>query len=492
MKSGRQFSLRGRYALLGAGAIAVCFLLQLAANSILLRPYYMHQMQRLLEDSFETICADTGGGAAAFSDIERQNISVTLFDAAGGVLYSSRSDHRDSARIVRQIYAEVTEELAQTDEDYFIALRAPETTTASGVLFSPGPTMQLGGRVDEQFVELSIKLEPIEMSTAITLRFTAAVGLCAMLLIILVFYCVTGTVTRPIEQMTQTAQRLARRDFSQRCDDRCRNEIGTLARSINSMSDQLRQYTEELQSANEQLKEDIAAIERANQARKDLVANLSHDLKTPVALISGYADGLASGVARTPEQMREYCDVIIDETARMQQMIQRMLELSRIESGSVTLNCEVFCLSELLDDLLALFREQIDHAGVTLERDYPAGLHVRSDYLCVEQVLTNYIQNAAQHADGEKMMSVSVERREQTGRLRVRIFNSCPPISPEEQGRLWDSFYRGERSRRRTGDQSGLGLAIVKGNMELLGEGYGFENVPGGVVFWMELPEGKS
>jgi signal transduction histidine kinase len=226
-------------------------------------------------------------------------------------------------------------------------------------------------------------------------------------------------------------------------------------------------------------------MEKSEQARKSLVSNISHDLKTPIALISGYADGLRVGMAKTEDQMREYCDVISDETDRMMEMICQMLEVSRLESGTVQLTVDDFDLSEELDGILTSFRVEIERRGIQLTRDYPESVYIRSDALSVEQVLINYIQNAVSHMGEGNRMAVTVTGSEV---LRVTVFNSADPIPEEDLERIWDTFYRGEKSRTRASRQSGLGLAIVRGNMELLGLSYGVDNVEGGVEFWAEFP----
>ncbi len=487
----RQYHLRGLFVCLGAAVIGLYFLLQLLGSGTLLDRYYMIRTHQQLENAYDILIASEPGDRSVIAEIEQRNISIALFDEeTGQTVYSSRSQDWMRDPMLQLILTEIRDGLAETGKNPFFTTREPENITASGTEISMGSAVALCGSIGGELVELSVQLEPIQESSQIALHFTLIIGLLTMLATIVIFLCAARMVTRPIEQMTTAAKRIAARDFSQRCDDSDCIEISTLAQSVNTMSDQLQLYTGELQAANERLKADIAAIERGQRARKDLVANISHDLKTPIALISGYADGLASGMAKTPAQVREYCDVIIDETERMQSMLQRMLQLSRIESGGVVLTMEEFCLSDLLDDLLGLFRVEIERAGIKVERDYAPGLYVVSDYISAEQALTNYLQNAVQHIGTERQLRISVHSKPD-GRLRVTVFNSAEPFSEEERAELWDSFYRGEKSRKRAGNRSGLGLAIVKGNMELLGEPFGVDNAPGGVAFWLELPEQK-
>lgn len=483
---GRQFAFAA------AAIIGAYLLLQLLASGLLLEPFYNYRIERKLIETYDLVRQMEGVDLAVMATVEQQDVTVSLFEGeTGAVLYSSRSEDAVRAQLLENSLGEVRAALSGTQADYFITNRASKTVTASGTELTIEPRMTLGGRVGDDLVQLSIQLEPIRETLSIARQFTALVGLLLIAVAVAVLPRAVRPVTRPIEQMTEAAQRMARRDFSLRCDDGFANEIGSLARSINSMSDQLQRYTGELQAANEKLKEDIDVVRRTQISRRNLISNISHDVKTPLALISGYAAGLASGMADTPEKMREYCEVIIDESDRMLVMLDRMLQLSRVESGGVELNIESFCLTDLIDDLLEENRAEIERVGIHLTREYAPDICVRSDYVCSEQVLRNYIQNAVQHMGAGLAMRVRVTPSA-SGRVRVAVFNSARPFDGEDLAELWDSFYRGEKSRKRAGCQSGLGLAIVRGNMELLGEQYGVENVPGGVEFFMELPSDEN
>lgn len=293
-------------------------------------------------------------------------------------------------------------------------------------------------------------------------------------------------VTEPMTQITSIANQIAHLDFSQKCQSDLGGEIGVMANSVNTMSDFMQDYIGRLQAANDQLKKDIQLQQEQVEARKNLVANLSHDLKTPIGLISGYADGLRSGMAKTPEEIKEYCDVICDESDRMMSMILRMMELFRLESGTVKMVAEEFDLSDLLDYVTEIFTIEIEKEQIDFQKDYPDGLYILADYFSVEQVITNYMQNAVSHMGAKKQLRVSVEQRPEC--YRVNVFNSAQPIPTEEQSRIWDSFYRLDKSRTRSRRESGLGLSIVRSNMELLGGDYGTENIEGGVIFWAEFP----
>jgi len=191
-------------------------------------------------------------------------------------------------------------------------------------------------------------------------------------------------------------------------------------------------------------------------------------------------------MAQTPEAITEYCDIISDEADRMQNIIVRMLELNRLQSGSIPLEYEDFDICETMDYLISTFALYAEGQNVTVEKNYPESIYVNSDYTSVEQTLTNLLQNAISHnIDGGR---IKVTISSVGHQMLLSIFNTCEPISKDELPKLWDSFYRTDKSRTRSGGESGLGLAIVKGNMELLQMPYGVRLEPGGIVFWLQLP----
>ena len=149
--------------------------------------------------------------------------------------------------------------------------------------------------------------------------------------------------------------------------------------------------------------------------------------------------------------------------------------------------CEEFDLADLLDYVTEIFTIEIEREKIDFQKDYSCGLYIIADYFCVEQVVNNYVQNAVSHMGQGKKLWLKVQ--EQPEHYRVMVFNSAEPIPQEEQGRIWDSFYRLDKSRTRSRRESGLGLSIVRSNMELMGGGYGVENTEGGVIFWAEFPK---
>lgn len=296
--------------------------------------------------------------------------------------------------------------------------------------------------------------------------------------------------TRPIREMNSIAQRMANLDFSRRCDIKNRDELGELAESLNSLSYQLNKAIVELRETNLKLEEDIEKERKIDQMRKEFVYNVSHELKTPLALIRGYAEGLKLNVAESKEDKDFYCDVIIDETEKMNKLVRELLDLAQMESGYMKLEKENFDLSLFIDQVMQKYEPLWAEKGITLKLEKPESIWVCADYLRTEQVLTNYINNAFNHIGGERLISIKAEANDK--KVRVKVYNTGEHIPPEALDKVFISFYKVDKARTRSYGGTGLGLAIVKAIQELDGNAYGVRNVEGGVEFYFELDRGVN
>ena len=345
------------------------------------------------------------------------------------------------------------------------------------------------GRSGDLLFCLNLPLESTGAMVDLAIRYVAIICGVGLMVCVLVFYLVSHAIGWPHKQMAETSARIAEMDFSRRCSPSPVRELDELASSINTMSDRLQKTIGELQTANEQLREELTERQRQQKLTTDLIANISHDLKTPIAVISGYAEGLQEGVARSPEQREKYYEMILRESEHMHGIVSEMLAMSRLESGEVPVRPEEFDLSELLGEVLEIFGREIERRDLRLERSFPDALPVCTDYDAIRQCVVNYVQNAVYHINGGNLVRVRTEERK--GMIRLCVENSSVPIPAEEIPLLWEKLYRGDLSRQRGHGEAGLGLSIVRGNMERLGLPCGFENLPeqNMVRFWLCVPK---
>lgn len=467
------------------------FLITLILGQLFMERIYVMQKESELISIYHSISGmdfrQEDSNLKRMAEIEYKNISVVIVDPdTKEILYNTRAnDILPEAAVYDLILETRTGLYNASDEPYYIDYQEDETTTTSGASIVMGKMIVLGAKMENGgMLRLSTPYEPIAAAASVAIRFYSFAGVIALLILLIFVSRTTDSIIRPVQEMMEVSRRISRLDFSQKCKIEMNNEIGDLAAGINEMSDILQDRTHALVEANEKLRQDIEEREKIEQARKNLISNISHDLKTPIALISGYAQGLKSGMAKSPEQVQEYYDIISDEADKMEDLILRLLELSRLESGTAQVIMEEFDVSETIDNVVNMFKLTAEQGGITIKTCYEKEIYVSSDYQSVNQTLLNYVQNAISHTTGDKRVEISIEKGE---RVRISVFNTCDPIPVEELERIWDSFYKLDKSRVRSKGGSGLGLAIVRENMRLLSMPYGANQTENGIIFWIEL-----
>lgn len=219
--------------------------------------------------------------------------------------------------------------------------------------------------------------------------------------------------------------------------------------------------------------------------RKEFLANVSHELKTPIALIQGYAEGLQEDVNDDPESRQFYCDVIVDEAAKMNNMVKKLLTLNQLEFGNDVVTMERFDITALVKNYIQSAAILTKQNGITVRmEDYPP-IYAWADEFKIEEVFMNFFSNAVNHCEGEKIIDVKMEQKD--GRVRVSVFNTGKPIPEDSIGHIWEKFYKVDKARTRKYGGSGVGLSIVKAIMDSMNQPYGVINYTNGVEFWFEL-----
>jgi len=278
---------------------------------------------------------------------------------------------------------------------------------------------------------------------------------------------------------------MTRLDFEAKYSGKDQTEISLLGANINRLSATLEKTISELKTANNELQKDIEKKNQVDEMRKEFLSNVSHELKTPLALIQGYAEGLLEGVGEDPESMKFYCDVIIDEAAKMNTMVKKLTTLNQLEFGNDVAALERFDVVELICNYIqsALILTQQNQIQVRMEHYDP--IYVWADEFKTEEVFMNYFSNAVHHAAGEKIIDVKLQRKGQ--KVRVSVFNTGEAIPRESLEHIWEKFYKVDKARTREYGGSGVGLSIVKAIMESMNQDYGVINYDNGVEFWFEL-----
>ena len=241
----------------------------------------------------------------------------------------------------------------------------------------------------------------------------------------------------------------------------------------------------ELKSANIALQRDIEEKIQIDEMRKEFLSNVSHELKTPLAVIAGYAEGLKECVNDDPESRDYYCEVILDETEKMNQMVKQLLSLNQLEFGQEVLQIQKFDLTELVQGVLQKTAILVENNGITVDFLEQSPIYVWGDEFKIEEVLTNYVSNAIHHAKREKQIRIFYTKKEHC--IRVHVFNTGDKIPEEALSQIWSKFYKVDKARTREYGGTGIGLSIVKAIMDSHKQGYGVQNHENGVEFWFEL-----
>jgi signal transduction histidine kinase len=471
--------------LLVAGAILLCWVL----NTTLLPRYYMHNKKEVLIENYQTI-----SNASAQNELESDEFAVTFDNLCSNgnimalILQQDGKVLRSSVNDLDALRTEFWDVLLHGDKmevlysnKQYQLLKKTDTRLDSEYL------VLVGVLENGDMVLMRTAVESIRESAAISNRFLLFAGAAAIVASILVAFFTTRHITKPLQQLTDISKRMVDLDFNAKYESDQSNsyEVEELGNHINRLSENLERTISELKTANVELQDDIEKKIQIDEMRKEFLSNVSHELKTPLALIQGYAEGLQECINDDAESREFYCEVIIDEADKMNRMVKKLLTLNQLEFGNDQVIMERFDMTELIRGVANSTKILMEQKGIRLELENSEEAWVWGDEFKVEEVITNYMSNAINHADGEKLIRVFYTRSED--KLRVSVFNTGQPIPEEDIEKIWVKFYKVDKARTREYGGSGIGLSIVKAIMDSFHQRCGVINHEDGVEFWMEL-----
>ncbi len=330
-------------------------------------------------------------------------------------------------------------------------------------------------------------LDSIRENAKLSNRFFFESALILMPLGSIFIWIFAKRIANPILELAELSQRMADLDFEAKYTSGGQNEIGILGENFNIMSDKLKQAVSELKRANYELQKDIEKKDKIESMRTEFIGNVSHELKTPIALIQGYAEGLREDILNSPEDRVFYCDVIVDEAKKMNRMVQNLLTLNQLEFGEEEVTFERFDVIELICGVVQSCEILIQQKGAELRLNSKGPVFVWADEWKVEQVIRNYLSNALNHLENENIIDIRVVTDLEKGTARISVFNTGRKIPEEDIAEIWTKFYKVDKARTREYGGNGIGLSIVKAIMESFQKDYGVKNYNNGVMFWFEL-----
>lgn len=314
--------------------------------------------------------------------------------------------------------------------------------------------------------------------------FTVVIGLFFMVISAVVMYSISYKLTAPVIEINRVANDIANLDFSHQIENIPDDEIGDLALSVNKMSNELRTNIEALKVSNQRLGEEILYKNKLEKIRKEFIGSASHELKTPLSLIMGYAEALRLKDISINDK-EEYLDIIIDETEKMNKLVREMLNMNQIENGIISINRTSFSLKDLIDSTIKLLSIKLNEKEIDVLLDID-DLEVSSDYEQLQTVLINFVNNALNHMTEPNHLKIYTKQIDQS-HVRVSVFNTGEAIPKEDLDYLWNSFYKVDKARTRAYGGHGLGLTICRSIFEALDYNYGVENEKDGVSFYFDI-----
>lgn len=491
----RQFALI--FGLLMAGTILLCWFI----NNTFLEKYYLNNKQKVMLSAYQLINRVSNEGTIGSEDFDiefqkicgKNNINIILLDAATRTIKTSMNEYEILSRqLLDYLFSKdgntadqrlTADRVLSNEENYEMWIHTDERTQLEYV--------DMWGVLDNGNLFLfRSPLEGIRESVDLANRFLAYVGTGAAIFSALIILLVSRKVTEPIMELTAISERMKHLDFDAKYTKSSKTEIALLGQNINELSETLEATISELKNANNELMRDIEKKNKTDEMRKEFLSNVSHELKTPIALIQGYAEGLKEDINDDAESRDFYCEVIMDEAAKMNQMVKKLLTLNQLEFGNNTVTMERFDVTALIRNYLQSAEILCTQKQIRLQMEEYPPINVWADEFMVEEAFGNYFSNAINHVAGNRVIDVKLTPGDDN--VRVSVFNTGNPIPDESIPHIWEKFYKVDKARTRQYGGSGVGLSIVKATMEAMNQAYGVINYDNGVEFWFELENVKN
>lgn len=310
-------------------------------------------------------------------------------------------------------------------------------------------------------------------------------------LIGLLIFLIRKYFTKPIEELNEITKNISMLKFTKKYEIRGNgSKIDDLGININRLSHEFEKNIKKLRKVNVDLERDIEQKSKIDEMRKQFISDVSHELKTPISLIQGYAEGLVENVNTDEESRNFYAEVILDEANKMDKLVKRLLELMKLEYEENSFNDQNFDIVELIQDVIRNSKVRLEDEKIDVVFDEIGPVYVFADDFYIEQVVTNYFTNALKNIEevnGKKQIKININKSEEQGKVRISIFNTGNHIGEEYLERIWSRFYKVDESRDRSKGGTGIGLSLVKAIMSRYDNKYGVYNVENGVEFYFEL-----
>ena len=484
-------SVRVKLFFIMTSTIMAIILMLIFVNSFIIESYYLNYKKDTLLSTYEKInkyLSSSMTSSAIELELEKisinNNFNILITNSKNVNIYSSNKDFKQYMLNLDK----VNKNDVLYNEDNVVIIESKDLS--SGINF-----LMLIGNLDNGYTTyIRMPLSSIKDSVKISNNFLYAIGLITVIISGIAILIISKKFTKPISELSGIANKMSNLDFSQkyRIKD-SGDEIDELGKSINKMSDKLEDTITKLQKNNIELEKDIEEKSKLDDMRKQFISDVSHELKTPIALIQGYSEGLIENVNTDDENRKFYAEVILDEANKMDKMVKELLELMKLEYGAKKLNNSLFNITELINEEIRKYTVLLNENKIEVKFDLKQPVYVYADSNLVEQILNNYISNAIKNIEQikkEKFIKVSVNLL--NDKVRISVFNTGKNISEENMQKIWTRFYKEDTSRNREMGGTGIGLSLVKAIMNNYNNEYGVINKENGVEFYFDLDTNKK
>ena len=479
--------------------IALIVFILVVINNVVLEKYYLYNKTRVMKHIYQEINTAYNNNVP-YEDIESELKKFSLKNNLD-ILIKTNDDivmlATDNYRMDYSAEVEFLKDIKQNGEkiqslykekQIDINLVKEKNSSANYIIVS--------ANLDNGY-ELYMRTPTADLQESARISNNVLISIGSVVIIVsgIIASIVSKRFTAPILELNGIAKKMSNLDFSQKYQtDDAEDEINNLGKSINIMSDKLEKTIKQLTVNNSELEKDIERKSKIDEMRKQFISDVSHELKTPIALIQGYAEGLVENVNADDESREFYANVILDEANKMDRLVKQLLELMKLEYGKREFNNENFDIVALINEVIKKSNVMLEESNITLEFNCDKEIMAYADVFYIEQIVTNYLTNAIKYSkeiNGKRKIKVDITTNEENKKIRVSVFNTGDNINEAELQRIWGRFYKIDTSRNRENGGTGIGLAFVKAIMNNYKNDYGAINKEGGIEFYFELDSEK-
>ena len=486
-------TVRGKLFLTLCIIVISIVLFLIVVNSFVLESYYQFIKSNTLKSVYEEINSYYNGNLKVENMSEEldkiaisNNFDIIIKDNNDVVVYLSNKDFLSNIRQIIDFWGinRKQEYKVIEESDNIEIMNIRDTETRINYIL-------LTGKLDNGYsTYIRLPISSIQESVNISNRFLYLIASIVIIVGGIAIIFISKQFSDPISEINAIAKKMANLDFSHKYVVKDDDEINELGESINVMSEKLEKTINQLRKSNIELEKDIEKKSKIDEMRKSFISDVSHELKTPIALIQGYSEGLLENVNTDEESRKFYAEVILDESNKMDKLVKQLLELTKLEYEKREFNNRTFNIVELEKEIVRSSQVIIEEKNTKVEFDTENKINVYADDFYISQIITNYLTNAIKHVkevDGENYIKITNTIIPEREKVRITVFNTGNKIAEENLSRVWNRFFKADEARNREDGGSGIGLSIVRAIMNNYGTDYGVENKENGVEFYFEI-----